>query len=795
MPHQAEAIKYASTRSAVLDASEMGTGKSPTAVGICNADPTITRVLIICPATLKLMWAESVWPKWDVKRLSVGVVKKTFPDTDVVVLNYDILRKFRADIRAREWDLLIADECFLGGTKVFTKRGWIKIGEVVNNRRRLEVLSFNHETQKAQWKLITGFIKKPLRNRLVRVRYVGGSFICTENHEIWTSAGYKKAKELCYGETLFILSKAIFDEASGAAILQSFVRPSKFIERPGISAEVPYTKISSCCKAMSPVSKGILYAPIRLCETEILQPQMLGASSFRNAGKQGNFSGSHERTHGLLAGEEAPRYIATDEKEKSDVSPRDERKNGVVVSRANFPCSRRKRHVNAATISRARENKFSDGVRNKNRRRKKSISESANLLQSGFSRSAVQDGNRDRRENASATKMAISRSSKNCGIELSRVVSVEILKRGDYRKSRRSCEPDSYVYCLEVEGNHNFFADGVLVSNCHFLKSAKSIRKREVLGGVYRDSEKRIVDRVSPIRAKRRLFLTGTPIVNATKDLWNLVRSLDPDGLGANWHKFASRYCGLIELTRRNWKTGKDEHVGWKWDGAENLDELQRIMRERFMIRKTKAEVLTDLPSKTRTVILLEGNKSLDKLLQAEKMEYDKFKSSDEDLDLSFETLSQLRREVGEAKVPFVVKYIEEILNEVPKVCIFCRHHSVIDRIATAFGTACVVLDGRTTTEDRQRNVARFQNDPAIQVFVGSISAAGVGITLTSASVAVFAELEWTPSAISQAEDRLWRYGQKNAVTVIHLILRGSLDEHIVNVVMRKQNTVDKVLQ
>ena len=88
----------------------------------------------------------------------------------------------------------------------------------------------------------------------------------------------------------------------------------------------------------------------------------------------------------------------------------------------------------------------------------------------------------------------------------------------------------------------------------------------------------------------------------------------------------------------------------------------------------------------------------------------------------------------------------------------------------------------------------RFQNDPECKVFIGSIQASGVGITLTASSTVVFAELGWTPAEMSQAEDRCHRIGQLDSVLVQHLVIDGSLDARIAQTLVSKQNVLDRAL-
>ena len=112
LPYQADGIQFASSRADTLIADEMGLGKTIQAIGTVNQDQQAHNVLIVCPKSLKANWVNE-WKKWDVKGLSVeyNTNTKTFPKSDVVVLNYDVVNKFRSIIDGRHWDYLIVDEC------------------------------------------------------------------------------------------------------------------------------------------------------------------------------------------------------------------------------------------------------------------------------------------------------------------------------------------------------------------------------------------------------------------------------------------------------------------------------------------------------------------------------------------------------------------------------------------------------------------------------------------------------------------------------------------------------------
>jgi SNF2 family DNA or RNA helicase len=317
-----------------------------------------------------------------------------------------------------------------------------------------------------------------------------------------------------------------------------------------------------------------------------------------------------------------------------------------------------------------------------------------------------------------------------------------------------------------------------IFDEAHMLKEMKTGRTKEVFGQKKQG--------FSPIPAKRYLFLTGTPIVNRPKELFPILQAIDPTGLGKNFMAYALRYCGAYK-----------HKFGWDFNGATHLDELQEILRSKFMIRRLKSDVLKELPPKRRQVLILECGTAIKEILEKEKQVYDDYSQTLKDGDFespAFADMSRVRKEVAIAKTPFIVDHIKEVLEEQNKICLFVHHHEVVDALRAAFGASCVIIDGRTKNEDRQAAVDRFQTDETCKVFIGTIRAAGVGITLTASSTVIFGELDWVPGNVTQAEDRCHRIGQTGTVFVRHLVLEGSLDERMAQIIVDKQAVIDKAL-
>ena len=340
----------------------------------------------------------------------------------------------------------------------------------------------------------------------------------------------------------------------------------------------------------------------------------------------------------------------------------------------------------------------------------------------------------------------------------------------------------------ELEGEWSV----LIVDECHYVKNKDAKRSK----------------RLYAIEARRKLFLTGTPILNRPAELHAIVSYLEPEEFGHFWN-FAKRYCAPI----RN-------NFGWDVTGASNMVELHDKLRSTIMIRRTKAQVLPDLPPKRRQVIELPAD-SISRLIETEQAAWAEHRQrlvalkrmgkvtggagagsvSDgergrmrQEVNDAFGELSRLRHETAKAKVPLVVEHLKAAGEESGKIVVFAHHKAVVTALAEAFGDTAVTLAGGDSPESRQAAVDRFQEDPSCRFFIGSITAAGFGLTLTASSHVVFAELDWVPANMTQAEDRTHRIGQEDSVLVQHLVLEGSLDASMVRTLIKKQEVVDKVV-
>jgi SWI/SNF-related matrix-associated actin-dependent regulator 1 of chromatin subfamily A len=162
-------------------------------------------------------------------------------------------------------------------------------------------------------------------------------------------------------------------------------------------------------------------------------------------------------------------------------------------------------------------------------------------------------------------------------------------------------------------------------------------------------------------------------------------------------------------------------------------------------------------------------------------------------LKIGFEEMAALRHATAVAKIPHVIEHVRGCLENVDKLVVFVHHHDVANALLEAFPNAALVT-GEIKPGSRTAQVDQFQHDPNCRVFIGSIQAAGVGLTLTAAQLAIFAELDWVPGNINQAEDRLHRIGQLGSVLIQHLVFVDSVDSYMANMIIDKLETIEAAL-
>jgi len=313
--------------------------------------------------------------------------------------------------------------------------------------------------------------------------------------------------------------------------------------------------------------------------------------------------------------------------------------------------------------------------------------------------------------------------------------------------------------------------DLVVVDEAHYIKNPQAQRT------------KLINDLVKKV--DRLWLLTGTPMTSRPIDYFNLLSLVDSP-VAKNWMAYVIRYC-----------SGYQFRVGprkvWNVMGASNLEEL-RDRTASLLLRRLKQDVL-DLPDKIITPVYLRlKSKEYEELMGEYYNWYEKSTEESKSLTVQFTKLTKVRQIIADEKINQTIELAENILEQGKKVIIFCNFTNSLNKICEHFGKSAVKLDGSMTKPERQFAVDQFQENEKIKVFVGNIKAAGVGITLTSAEAVIMNDLSFLPSDHSQAEDRAYRYGQKNNVLVYYPIFENTIEGIIYDILNQKKNVIATVM-
>jgi SNF2 family DNA or RNA helicase len=311
------------------------------------------------------------------------------------------------------------------------------------------------------------------------------------------------------------------------------------------------------------------------------------------------------------------------------------------------------------------------------------------------------------------------------------------------------------------------------------------------------------------LRTSYKTALSGTPADNAPQDLWSILNWLNPK-VWSSYHRFTNYFVKIQKHTMGQCTAAGcfDYHKNsfQKIIGVAHVDELHKAM-EHFYLRRTKEEVLPDLPEKYYSTIEVD-------LVPRQRRIYNQMKESMlawvgkhehepiaapiivaqltrlKQFALAYAEVEPVRKMVdGEWKVFDKVKLMdpstkldavmEKILdNPEQRFVVFSESKQIIylfQKRLTAARVSHVVLTGDTAQSDREKSINEFQAGMH-RVFAGTIHAGGEGITLTAASTVIFLDRMWNPSKNKQAEDRCHRIGQQNAVHVIDIVAKDTVD-------------------
>lgn len=289
-------------------------------------------------------------------------------------------------------------------------------------------------------------------------------------------------------------------------------------------------------------------------------------------------------------------------------------------------------------------------------------------------------------------------------------------------------------------------------------------------------------------KAERTLMMTGTPVLNRPIELYPILRVLAPKVMApySDYFKYGRRYCA-----------GYMDGFAFNVDGASHTDELNKKLREHYMIRRMTYEVEVQLPKRRHEVIFIDSTKDIQNRLRTlDEATRKDFKH--QTFDGSAGELATLRRETAEAKIDTSIEIIRDYIEAVGKIVIFAYHHSVIEKLEKELATYNpVTLSGSTLQIHREGVIRKFSGDPNCRVFIGQIQAAGEGIDGLQkvCSNILFVEWSWVPGEIEQAIKRVHRIGQERAVLIRFLVWANSIEEHQMRVALDKVKTIKEIVK
>lgn len=270
-------------------------------------------------------------------------------------------------------------------------------------------------------------------------------------------------------------------------------------------------------------------------------------------------------------------------------------------------------------------------------------------------------------------------------------------------------------------------------------------------------------------------LLTGTPITNKTKDIFNAL-SIVNHPVATKFMSFALRYCRAYK-----------GQFGWDTNGSSNRHELNDKLKP-YMMRRLKEELL-DLPDKIRSFIPVEIDIIKYKRKLAEYMNKRKDITAGEQL----VELNALRQLAAIEKIQYTIEQIDNILDQDKQVIVFTCYNEVVNQIISKYKNAAKIT-GDVSGAKRQDTVDKFQSGK-IKVLVCNIVAAGVGLTLTAADTVIFNDFDWTPANHLQAEDRIHRIGQNKKCNIYYMYASNAvIDNDMSELIEKKLDNINTIV-
>ena len=817
--HQIVSAMFLNVTRNLLLALDMGTGKSLISILYVEMN-TFDKVFVITPNSLKFTYKNEVEKFTNSRAFIIGKKNTcTIEDAKYIIVNYEYFNssnfkkvKVKFDkLNIGKINCLISDECFTYDTLIDTNKGHIKIGDIVENELDVKILSYNHKLKTIESKSISRYLYNGYKD-VIKINLSNGYFIeCTPEHKFYSvdEDNYKSIGNFKIGDRLYEYKKE--KNSNNKSNLPSmWYRVQAKTKRTEVMLQKMFVKLHSkgeCEKITNNERKewkfityGNKNMPTmreRISITRKAFKKILFKKLFSDLENESNrdkredlCQGSWFKNIQVVKGgifrksESIKDYIRKNEIEQSDVQAGEYRKNERKARKIHFSFERWKWAINkATTITFFRNiwnNIHGDGISNTNiyaiEGNKIGYCLATNTLQSRYWNSKHQIGNRGGWENAQNKKMEIFRQKKDRNIGIVRVESIEILESRHRPEFGTGGRQSKRVYDLEIVDNHNYFANGILVSNCHHLKSTSS--------NTFKNFKKIFKDTIFKNGKISKIFMSGTPAPSKAAELYSVLNQISPLDFPTK-QQFYEFYCGM---------TYNLDGYGWETDI--NMTKFEELFHkiEPYIYRKKKSEVLKDLPEKTYQRIVLEMTpKEYEIYYDLEEGIANEFVNREIKNPLSI--MGKLREYTSFLKVNNVKELIDSILESGEKFVAIDFYKNSLYELHKQYPEISALHTGDEKDTERAEIIKDFQDENGkIKIFLGSEGTTKEGLTLTAASKVGMLTIPWTPGALDQCTDRLARIGQKNAVNAYIFIYKDTIDEYIFDLIEGKRLEISQVI-
>lgn len=798
-PFQASTVHQMTGRN--LIALDMGLGKSIVSL-TWAAENNAWPCVVVCPAVLKYTWEHEAKVHL---RLRSTILEGRKPANGsllkrkLVIVNYDILGAWLDWLRELDPELVIVDECFPWDTPVLTEIGSVPIGMIVDLKLPLTILSYDFQTKGLVRRRVVQYIKKRRTNRMVTIRFSTGELRCTENHLIWTEGkGYVPAGKVSRDDLLRGVwgseKRKEHGESHGSILQQKLCIPFQQQTAIGCQGEAQ-TKEGEGSFGMRALWGFISGDPVpfkRAEETSVLFCEMHVKNNGQSSQPEENlrFKGENRKDQRLQqttisnGSRRTPSESVIREDEEKQPIPRpkgsckskaDQKGKRVTASMERETGWQRDILQTSEGVVELVGSRLANGIGHSNRSPEEEWV--SNLLQSGYWQPTSESSNRDRWTPPSQSEEQSKGSEERRTDHFIRVEGVEIHESGSGQQHSENSQDDQFVYCIEVEESHNFYANGILVHNCQAISNRTTQQSKNV---------RKLCQDVPCV-----LGLSGTPLTNRPPELWPICNLLWPETFPSWWS-----FCQEFTVPRRTpW--------GWEFKRTRNLPVLHERLKQCGMLRKRKSQVLKDLPAKQREVLLLPlsnrkeyeqaENDFISWLRRRDREKARRARKAERLVQMGW-----LKRLAAEGKLPSVFQWIDAFLDgSDEKLIVYAVHKAVISALRERYSKICVVVDGSVTGRKRQMAVEQFNKKKTTRLTINNIKAAGTGLSYTGASTMAIVELPWTPGACSQAEDRIHGIGRGQEgkhSQVFYLVAKDTIEAKLVSIIQEKQSVLDQTL-